>query len=83
MIETTKSDTSISQLLGRGMRRFPGKEKTMFIDIGDDYCYGGGPKNDNYLMKHFNERAKIYMQRKFPYRQVEIDLTEQRSSNLF
>lgn len=83
LIETTKSDTSISQLLGRGMRRFPGKEKTMFIDIGDDYCYGGGPKNDNYLMKHFNERAKIYMQRKFPYRQVEIDLTEQRSASLF
>ena len=83
LVETTKSDVSISQLLGRGMRRYEGKERTMFIDFGDDYSYGGGPKHMNYLMKHFNERSRIYTRRKFPYKQVEIDLTEQRTMSLF
>lgn len=76
LVETTKSDGQMGQILGRGMRQYPGKDKVILIDIGDDFRYGGGKKNNNYLYKHFKEREKIYRERKFPYSVNCIDLTD-------
>lgn len=72
LVESTKSTVSIVQLLGRGMRRYPGKDKTVLVDFGDDYSYGDPKYRKNYLLKHFKERAKIYKERKFPYKVTEV-----------
>lgn len=66
LIESTKSDTILAQLLGRGMRRHPKKDKTMMIDFVDDFRAGKGYYTDNYLFKHGKERQAIYKKRGFP-----------------
>ena len=76
LVETTKSDTILAQILGRGMRRFDGKDKTIMIDFVDDFRYGSGYYADNYLYRHGNERINIYNKRGFPCNSFEIDLTE-------
>lgn len=79
LVETTKSDNLLRQILGRGMRQYPGKEKTMFIDFVDDFRFY--PKNqrgvsvtdyytDNYLYRHGLERKRIYENKGFPYKMV-------------
>lgn len=74
LIESTKSDNTLAQLLGRGMRRYPGKEKTIMIDFVDDFRYGQGYYSDNYLYRHGKERQGIYKKRGFSYSIVHVDL---------
>lgn len=76
LVETTKSDTILAQLLGRGMRNHPNKDKTMMIDIIDDFRYGQGYYSDNYLYRHGKERQAIYKKRGFPYKSFPISLQE-------
>lgn len=76
LIETTKSENTIAQILGRGMRRFEGKEKTMMIDFIDDFRYGGGYFSDNYLWKHGMNRMEIYRKRGFPCNLINVDLNK-------
>ena len=80
LVETTKSDTILAQLLGRGMRQFEGKEKTIMIDFVDDYRFGGGFYEDNYLYKHGVKRMQIYSNRGFPCKSTFVDL---RQNSLF
>lgn len=78
LVETTKSDGTLRQILGRGMRQFEGKEKTMFIDIIDDFRYY--PQNntdyftENYLYRHGMERKSIYENKGFPYKIIDVKL---------
>lgn len=81
LIESTKSDTILAQLLGRGMRRHPKKDKTMMIDFVDDYRKGHGYYSENYLYKHGKERQSIYKKRGFPCKVFSI-VIEQSSKNL-
>lgn len=74
LLESTKSETVVAQLLGRGMRRYPGKDKTMMIDFVDDYRYGSGYYGDNYLYRHGKERQAIYKKRGFPYKVYNLEL---------
>ena len=69
LVESMKSEILIAQLLGRGMRRYDGKPFTKMFDICDDYCWGDAHDyyHDNYLMKHYKERTKIYRERKFDF----------------
>ena len=76
LVETTKSDTILAQLLGRGMRRHPDKDKTMMIDFVDDFRYGQGYYSDNYLYRHGKERQAIYKKRGFPCRSFTMTLNE-------
>ena len=76
LIETTKSENTLAQILGRGMRRFEGKDKTVMIDFIDDYRYGGGYYNDNYLWNHGMERMNIYKERGFPCNLISVDLNK-------
>ena len=76
LVETTKSDTILAQILGRGMRMFEGKDRTIMIDFVDDFRYGGGFYNDNYLYQHGIERLSIYKKRGFPCSSFEIDLRQ-------
>ena len=74
LIESTKSDTTLAQLLGRGMRRHPKKDKTMMIDFVDDFRYGQGYQADNYLYRHGKERQSIYRKRGFPCKVFSISI---------
>ena len=74
LIESTKSDTILAQLLGRGMRNHPNKDKTMMIDFIDDFRCGQGYYSDNYLYRHGKERQAIYKKRGFPYKSFTVDL---------
>lgn len=76
LVETTKSDTILAQILGRGMRKFEGKDKTIMIDFVDDFRFGGGYYEDNYLYRHGMERMEIYKKRGFPCSSFEIDLRQ-------
>ena len=76
LIESTKSDNILAQLLGRGMRTFEGKDKTVLIDFVDDFRYGEGYYKDNYLYRHGKERIEIYCNRGFPCNVVPVDLRE-------
>jgi ERCC4-related helicase len=76
LIETTKSENTLAQILGRGMRRFEGKDKTVMIDFIDDFRYGGGYYNDNYLWSHGMKRMDIYKERGFPCNLISVDLNK-------
>ena len=76
LVESTKSDNIMAQLLGRGMRTFTGKDKTVLIDFVDDFRYGSGFYMDNYLFKHGKERIEIYCKRGFPCNVVSVDLNK-------
>jgi type I site-specific restriction endonuclease len=65
-VESYKSEKIIRQSIGRGMRLKAGKERTTVIDFVDDYSYRGSSKN--YLLKHGEERMKIYKEQGFPYK---------------
>jgi superfamily II DNA or RNA helicase len=82
LLESTKSDTIMAQLLGRGMRRFPGKDKTMMIDFVDDFSYGKGFYRENYLYRHGKERQEIYRRRGFPNKVFDIQLSNCCTNNL-
>ena len=74
LVESTKSDTILAQLLGRGMRRHPKKDKTIMIDFVDDMREGQGYYADNYLYRHGKERQLIYKKRRFPCKVFQVDL---------
>lgn len=66
LVNTSKSDRVIRQIIGRGMRPYEGKDKTVMFDFIDDFRHGEGYYKDNYLYKHGKERLKIYLENKFP-----------------
>lgn len=65
-VESYKSEKIVRQSIGRGMRLMEGKEKVNIIDFVDDFSLS--PRNKNYLLKHGEERVKIYKQQGFPYK---------------
>ena len=83
LLESTKSEVIMAQLLGRGMRRYPGKDKTMMIDFVDDFCFGKGYHRENYLYRHGKERQEIYRKRGFPYKTFTVQLSEFSTNDLF
>ena len=73
--ESHKSEFIVRQILGRGMRLKDGKHKVQVIDFSDNYQYGSNKwAKKNYLMKHADERARIYKEKQFPYKKFKIDL---------
>jgi hypothetical protein len=52
------------------MRLKAGKERVSIIDFVDDFSLPGGHKN--YLLKHGEERIKVYTEQGFPYKQYKI-----------
>lgn len=74
VIESYKSNFIIRQVLGRGMRLMSGKDVVTVIDIIDNYKYGHGFQEENYLMRHGKERENIYKEKRFPYKRFKVDL---------
>ena len=74
VVESYKSEFIVRQVLGRGMRLMESKEVVTVIDFGDNYEYGSGFQKKNYLMRHFDEREKIYKEKRFPYKRFKVKL---------
>jgi superfamily II DNA or RNA helicase len=73
LVESYKSEILIKQSLGRGMRLADDKDQVNIIDFVDDFTYDG---KKNYLIKHSDERIKIYKREKFDYKIYSIDLSK-------
>lgn len=82
LIESVKSEVLVAQLLGRGMRSYPGKDKTLLFDFFDDYSYGNDYYSNNYLLRHSIDRLNIYKKRRFPYKSFNVDLNQQQKNVL-
>lgn len=63
-----KSYITTIQAIGRGLRVSATKKKVVLIDIVDDLSYKGRVNIiQNYALRHFNERFKIYNENGFDY----------------
>jgi len=75
IIESSKSEYQVRQMLGRGMRLMEGKEVITVIDFSDNFEYGSHKyQKVNYLMRHARERERIYNDKGFPYKRFKIKL---------
>ncbi len=66
--ESYKSEVTIRQSIGRGMRKLAGKHKVTIYDLIDDL--------DGYIVKHGHAREKIYKNEKFIISKHSFDLTK-------
>lgn len=67
----SKSRIRNLQSIGRGLRRSDTKSNAVLFDIADDLRY---KKKENYTLKHFQDRIKIYSEEKFPFKIYKIEL---------
>lgn len=67
----SKSRIRNLQSIGRGLRKSDTKESAQLFDIADDMRY---KKHENYTLKHFAERIKIYTEEKFNFKIYKIEL---------
>lgn len=67
----SKSKIRVLQSIGRVLRLGKNKNKSVLLDISDDFRTG---KYINHTLKHFTERIKIYDEEKFSYKFYKIDL---------
>jgi superfamily II DNA or RNA helicase len=75
IVESNKSEIIIRQILGRGMRLMDGKLKITVFDFSDNYQYGTHQwQKKNYLIRHADERRKIYKEKRFPYKLFRVKL---------
>ena len=67
----SKSRVRNLQSIGRGLRKSETKTTAVLFDIADDLRY---KKHENYTLKHFSERIKIYGEEKFDFKIYKIEL---------
>lgn len=67
----SKAKIKTLQSIGRVLRLSSQKEIATLFDIVDDLRCG---KRMNYALKHFENRLKIYIKEKFPYKTYNIEL---------
>jgi len=75
IVESSKSEIIVRQMLGRGMRLMDGKDKITVFDFSDNFQYGTHQwQKKNYLLRHADERRKIYKDKRFPYKLFKVKL---------
>lgn len=67
----SKSRIRNLQSIGRGLRTSETKNSAVLYDIADDMRY---KKRENYTLKHFAERLKVYGEEKFKFKIYKIEL---------
>jgi superfamily II DNA or RNA helicase len=67
----SKGRVRVLQSIGRQLRKSDSKECAKLYDISDDMSW---KSHQNYSLKHFMERLKIYSEEKFDYKTVSIKL---------
>ena len=69
LVNTAKSERIVRQICGRGLRNSANKEKCILYDFVDWMPYSDNPKRsyyENYMIKHYRERKRIYQEQNFP-----------------
>ena len=66
-----KSQIKVLQSIGRGLRVSEDKKHLSVFDIADDLCYNN---RQNFSLKHFEERVKIYNEQEFDYDIIPVKL---------
>ena len=69
----SKSKIRNLQSIGRVLRKGNGKEKATLYDIVDDLQW---KSKENFALRHFKERVKIYSEEGFEFRLYNIDIKE-------
>lgn len=67
----SKSRVRNLQSIGRGLRKSDTKDSAVLFDIADDLRH---KKHENFTLKHFAERIKIYSEEKFKFKIYKIEL---------
>lgn len=67
----SKSRIRVLQSIGRQLRKSEHKDCAKLFDIGDDLSL---KSHRNHTLKHLTERINLYIQEKFDYRLVRLDL---------
>jgi len=67
----SKSRIRNLQSIGRGLRKSDTKDSAQLFDIADDMRH---KKRENYTLKHFAERIKVYNEEKFSFKVYKIEL---------
>lgn len=67
----TKAINTITQSIGRGLRKTSTKLKCIYYDISDNLKW---KSRINYTMKHFMERLKLYIKEKHKYKLHKVKL---------
>ena len=70
-VESYKSEKIVRQSIGRGMRLKDGKDRVNIIDFVDDFSITKA--NKNYLLKHGEERMRIYKEQGFPFKKYMVN----------
>ena len=69
--DSFKSEQIIIQSIGRGLRLHSEKDKVNIFDIVDVFSH---TDMSNILYRHYLERVSFYNKRKYPYKEVKINL---------
>lgn len=69
----TKSVIRLLQSIGRGLRVSEKKKALKVYDVVDDLSW---KSHKNHVLKHFEERVKIYKKEKFDYKILSMHLTD-------
>ena len=70
MVDSFKSEQIVIQGIGRLLRLFDGKEKAIIFDLVDVF----DESMNNILYGHYKERKKFYDKRKYPYKEIKVQL---------
>lgn len=76
LYSNSKSKIKVLQSIGRGLRKHNSKSHVILYDIIDDLSYTTprGNLKTNYLMDHWEERKKYYIEQEFPQMTTKIQL---------
>jgi len=69
--DSFKSEQIIIQSIGRALRLHDDKKRAIIFDLVDVYST---QKWSNILWKHFKEREKFYINRKYPYKLIKVNI---------
>lgn len=69
--DSFKSESTIVQSIGRGLRLHFDKQKVVIYDLVD--IFDANDMN-NAFYRHYKEREGFYIKRKYPYKEVKINL---------
>ena len=71
----SKSRVRTLQSIGRGLRKGENKDTATLIDVADDLTHKA---RNNFTIKHFAERVKIYNEEGFDYKIYKVKIYEPR-----
>lgn len=70
-VDSFKSEQIVIQSIGRALRLHSDKKKANIFDLVDVFSHR---EMSNILYKHFKERERFYIKRKYPYKITKINL---------